>query len=92
MKVEIVSPEGKLLETEAELVSLPGINGLFEILDNHAPIVSLLREGYVRIKGKNIQIDEDVEDKFEKDKDEVRLKIKSGTIEMNNNRLIVLVE
>ncbi len=92
MKVEIVSPEGKLLESEAELVSLPGVNGLFEILNHHAPIVSLLTSGVVRLKGKNIRIDEALAGKFEQTKDEVRLHINSGTIEMNNNRLIILVE
>jgi F-type H+-transporting ATPase subunit epsilon len=92
MKVEIVSPEGKLLDSEADLVSLPGVSGAFEILNNHAPIISLLGEGYIRLQGKNIEIDEEAEDKFERTKDEIRLKINSGTIEMNNNRLVILVE
>jgi len=92
MKVEIVSPDGKLLDSQAELVSLPGIDGAFEILDNHAPLIALLKEGVIRLKGKDIRIDEDAEDKFERLKDEIRLKINGGTIEMNNNRLIILVD
>ena len=92
MKVEIVSPEGKLLDSQAELVSLPGVHGAFEILDNHAPLIALLGKGIIRIKGKKVQIDEDVESKFERMKDEVRLKINGGTVEVNNNRVIILVE
>ena len=92
MKVEIVSPDGKLLDSQAELVSLPGIDGAFEVLDNHAPLIALLGEGFIRVKGKDVHIEEDVEDKFEKLKDEVRLKINGGTVEVNNNRLIILVE
>ncbi|NPA43462.1 MAG: F0F1 ATP synthase subunit epsilon [Chlorobi bacterium] len=92
MKVEIVSPEGKLLDTEATLVSLPGVNGAFEILDHHAPIIALLGKGTVRVVGDRITVDEDVEDKFEILKGEVRLPFNSGTIEMKQNRLIVLVE
>ena len=51
MILEIVSPEATLLHTDVDLVSVPGINGEFQMLNNHAPIVSLLVEGSVRFKG-----------------------------------------
>ncbi len=96
MKVEIVSPQQKLLDTEAQLVAVPGINGEFEMLDHHAPIIALLEKGTVRVQGKNLTLDDDAEEYFErvqsKDKDELRLPIRSGTVEMNNNRVIILVE
>ncbi|NPA45860.1 MAG: F0F1 ATP synthase subunit epsilon [Chlorobi bacterium] len=96
MKVEIVSPQQKLLDTEADMVAVPGINGEFAMLDNHAPIIALLEKGTVRVQGKNLHVDEDNESFFQhektKDKEQLKLPIKSGTVEMNNNRVIILVE
>jgi F-type H+-transporting ATPase subunit epsilon len=92
MEVVIVSPDGKLLESQAEAVSLPGVAGSFQILNNHAPVVALLTKGTIRIKGGNIQVDEDVEDKFVRVKDELQLPVNGGTVEMKNNRLIILVD
>ncbi len=92
MKVEIVSPQQKLLDTEATMVAVPGISGEFEMLDNHAPIISLLDQGAVRVYGENLQVDEDNEKFFERGKDHIKLPIQSGTVEMKNNRVIILVE
>ncbi len=92
MKVEIVSPEQKLLECEAEAVSLPGINGKFTVLNNHAPIISLLVEGEIKVKGQNIRLDEEVENKFSRTKEGVILPVKGGAMEMKNNRIIILVD
>ena len=60
MYLEIVSPETTLFKGEVDSVSVPGINGDFEMLNNHAPIVSILKEGFVKIRG-NISIDEENE-------------------------------
>ncbi len=57
MYLEIVSPEATLFAGEVTAVTVPGIDGEFQMLDNHAPIVSLLQEGKVRFKG-NIVLDE----------------------------------
>jgi len=96
MKVEIVSPQQKLLDTQASMVAVPGINGEFAMLDNHAPIIALLEKGQVRVQGKNLNIDEDNEAFFKrqktKDGEQILLPIRSGTVEMNNNRVIILVE
>ncbi|MCF6169088.1 F0F1 ATP synthase subunit epsilon [Lutibacter sp.] len=92
MILEIVTPEATLLHTEVQLVSVPGINGEFQMLNNHAPIVSLLVEGNVKFKGNNIKIEEEFEDKFTNDKDEFTLQIKSGTIEMKENKVIILAD
>ena len=59
MILEIVTPEATLLHSEVELISVPGINGEFQMLNNHAPIVSLLVEGTIRFKGSNIKISEE---------------------------------
>ena len=92
MYLEIVSPEATLFSGEVTSVSVPGVNGSFEMLNNHAPIVSLLKEGVVKITG-NIELDEAVKDKFTKgDKNTTLLEIVSGTIEMKDNKVIVLAD
>lgn len=92
MILEIVSPEATLLYTDVDLVSVPGINGEFQMLNNHAPIVSLLVEGTVRFKGANINIQDQFADKFSNVKGEYSLPIKSGTIEMKKNKVIILAD
>jgi F-type H+-transporting ATPase subunit epsilon len=49
MILEIVSPEAKLFSGEVTSVSLPGVDGSFQLLNNHAPIVSTLKEGLIKI-------------------------------------------
>ena len=92
MHLEIVSPEATLFSGEVDSVAVPGVNGAFEMLKDHAPIVSLLKEGFVKISG-NISLEEDVQDKFIKgEKNTTLLKINSGTIEMKDNKVIVLAD
>ena len=92
MYLEIVSPEATLFAGEVVSVTVPGINGDFQMLSNHAPIVSLLQEGTVKIQG-NVSIDEVFEDKFSKDSNgDTVLALSSGTIEMKDNKVIVLAD
>ena len=63
MYLEIVSPEATLFSGEVTSVAVPGVNGEFQMLKDHAPIVSLLKEGFVKIFG-TIELDEEVQDKF----------------------------
>ena len=49
MKVKITKPDSTLYEGEAKLLQLPGTGGLFEILQNHAPIISSLTKGVLRL-------------------------------------------
>ncbi len=92
MYLEIITPEAILFSGEVTSVAVPGVSGEFEMLNNHAPIVSLLKEGYVKIYG-DIKLEEDVEDKFEKDKNNgTWLAINSGTLEMKDNKVIVLAD
>jgi len=92
MKLEIISPEAVLLQSEVKSVAVPGVNGEFQILDNHAPIVSILQEGLIKIDG-NITLNEDVKKKFTKNTEgRWTLFIKSGTLEMNNNKVIILAD
>ena len=91
MYLEIVTPEAMLFSGEVTSVAVPGINGEFQMLNNHAPIVSLLGEGNVKIQG-NITLDEDIADKFTQNGKETILAINSGTIEMKDNKVIVLAD
>ena len=92
MYLEIVSPEATLFSGEVTSVIVPGINGEFEMLENHAPIVSLLQEGNVKVAG-SITIEEAYQSKFSKDaKGRTILPISSGTLEMKDNKVIVLAD
>jgi len=92
MYLEIVSPEATLFAGEVTSVTVPGINGEFQMLKDHAPIVSLLQEGNVRIEG-NITINEVYQNRFSKDAlGKTILPITSGTIEMKDNKVIVLAD
>ncbi len=92
MYLEIVSPEATLFAGDVTAVTVPGINGEFQMLTNHAPIVSLLQEGEVKIQG-DITIEEAFENKFTKGSNgDTVLSISSGTIEMKDNKIIVLAD
>ena len=78
MTLEILTPEKKLYSGEVYGVLLPGITGLFEVLNKHAPLVSALKSGTLKIlKQKN---------NFES------YTIQSGFVEVLNNKVTVLVE
>jgi len=92
MFLEIVSPEATLFSQEVDSVSVPGINGEFQMLNNHAAIVSVLGQGNVAIQGNAIEIDEEFQASFSKKDNKFVLEINSGTIEMKDNKVIVLVD
>ena len=91
MYLEIISPEKTLFKGDVESILFPGTYGDFQVLNNHAPIVSTLTRGKVKIQGK-IFIEEEVKDKFEFTDRETILDIESGTVEMNNNQVTLLVD
>ena len=91
MYLEIVTPEAMLFSGEVTSVAVRGINGEFQMLNHHAPIVSLLGAGSVKIQG-DITLDEDIADKFTQNGKETILAINSGTIEMKDNKVIVLAD
>ncbi|MDB4584189.1 ATP synthase F1 subunit epsilon [Draconibacterium sp.] len=78
MHLEIITPDKKVFVGEVKLIQLPGSKGAFEILKNHAPIISTLDKGTIKIKDKNNK-----EQFFE---------IDGGVIENKANKIIVLVE
>ena len=77
MNVEIITPDKSLFNGEATEVSLPGIDGSLGILDRHAPLISALKMGVVKVKTGN---------------GEESFSIKGGVAEVLNNKLIILAE
>ncbi len=77
MTLDILTPEKKLYSGEASLVQLPGVEGSFEILNHHAPIISALKDGIVRFKNAE---------------GEKRIRITGGFVECLNNKVIVCAE
>ena len=80
MNLEILTPEKKLFSGEVYGVQMPGITGSFEVLDKHAPMVSALRAGKVKVL---------------KDKTNAaaaNYEVQGGFVEVLNNKVTVLVE
>ncbi len=74
-------------------VTLPGVDGSFQILNSQAAIVSILEKGVVKITASNFAFAKEVAIKFTKvDAQNYTLAIQSGTIEMKDNIVIVLVD
>lgn len=97
MYLEIVTPEAILLSSEVDSISVPGVNGKFQILNNHAPIVSNLTKGSIEIaihSQNNIKLNElhNSIKHSENDDKVLVLKINSGTIELNENKAIILAD
>jgi F-type H+-transporting ATPase subunit epsilon len=93
MILEIVSPEAKLFSGEINSVSLPGVDGKFQILKNHAPIVATLKDGIIDIKADSFDSLKEGQKFLTKVNDQhCTLAINSGTIELKNNKAIVLVD
>ena len=91
MYLEIVTPEASLVAGEVESITVPGVEGEFQMLNNHAPIVSVLQQGKVKFKG-NPTIAEDFKNKFTQEDGKWVLQISGGTVECNNNRVMVLAD
>jgi F-type H+-transporting ATPase subunit epsilon len=78
MLLEVLTPEKKIYNGEVYGVIMPGISGSFEVLDKHAPIVSALKAGTLKI----------LTDKT----NAISYEIKGGFAEVINNKVSVLVE
>ncbi len=78
MNLQIITPDKKVYDGEVKLVQVPGSKGSFQVLRNHAPIISTLDKGDVKI------IDGDDRTSF--------IAINGGVIEVKNNEIIILAE
>ncbi|MEE3112908.1 MAG: hypothetical protein VX263_02285 [Bacteroidota bacterium] len=77
MQLEILSPEKTLFTGEVDSVIFPGSQGKFQILNNHAPIISSLSQGNIdyKINSKTNQVE-----------------IKRGIVEVLKNKISALIE
>ena len=92
MQLEIVSPERTLLTADVESVIVPGTDGSFQMLENHAPIVSTLISGTVKIYGE-IEDSNSLPDSFSViSPKEIHLSVSSGVVEMKENKVIILTD
>jgi F-type H+-transporting ATPase subunit epsilon len=78
MLLEIISPDKKLFSGEIMSIQVPGSKGSFEILKNHAPIISTLEKGNINI--------------LSEDGKRIFFEVDGGVIEAKNNKIIVLAE
>jgi F-type H+-transporting ATPase subunit epsilon len=78
MLLEIITPEKKIFEGEVDSVQFPGSDGKFEVLNNHAPIISSLVKGNIRV--------------IDSSNNSTNYPINGGVIEMQNNKIIVLAD
>lgn len=77
MQLEIITPDKKVFEGEVISVQVPGTKGQFQMLNNHAPIISTLLNGKVKINtGKEEQV----------------FDVKGGVVEMLKNKIVILAE
>ncbi|HMC97038.1 MAG TPA: ATP synthase F1 subunit epsilon [Flavobacteriales bacterium] len=77
MHVEIITPDKQLFKGEATLVTVPGIDGSLGFLNNHAPLITVLKAGDVKVKTET---------------GEELFAVKGGVVEVSNNTVIVLAE
>jgi F-type H+-transporting ATPase subunit epsilon len=80
VKVEIITPDSTIFTGDnVGLIQLPGIDGSFEVLNNHAPLISVLKKGRIKLINKG-------------EKEEQFFEINGGVIEVVNNKVLVLAE
>ncbi len=94
MLIEIFSIDCKLLTGNINSIIFPGTDGSFQILKNHAPIVSTLKKGEIIIEGEISLNDKSYADLYniKKDKKKTLLQINSGLVEMKKNSIKVLID
>ncbi|MDR1172479.1 MAG: ATP synthase F1 subunit epsilon [Bacteroidales bacterium] len=78
MQLEILTPSKNIFSGEVKLVKVPGSNGSFEILNNHAAIISTLTDGEVKVEAESGET--------------LRYKTSGGVVEVKNNHIVVLAE
>ncbi|HEY9048212.1 MAG TPA: ATP synthase F1 subunit epsilon [Ohtaekwangia sp.] len=77
MHLEILTPEKKVFEGDVTIATFPGADGSFQIMDHHAPLISLLKEGVVEYKGKD---------------GAHQITVTGGVVEVLKNKVILLAD
>jgi len=78
MILEIISPDKEIYNGDVSLVQLPGVDGSFEILNMHAPLISNLTKGKLKVIDSN--------------KKELFFEIRGGVVEVLKNKILILAE
>ena len=78
MNLQILTPEKTIYEGEVEMVRVPGTKGLFQILNNHAPIISTLEKGKVKIRENSGNV--------------LEYDIVEGYIKSLNNKITIIIQ
>ncbi len=78
MLLEIITPDKKVFSGEVKLIKVPGLDGWFEVMNKHAPIISVLGHGKVKV------ITDTGENKF--------FEVDGGVVEVKDNKVILLAE
>ena len=78
MHLEIITPDKKVFDGETDIVRFPGSDGSFAVLKNHAPIISTLQKGEIKI--------------VTTDGKETYFQVNGGVVEVKDNHIIVLAE
>lgn len=77
MYLEIFTPEKKVFEGNVTIATFPGSDGSFQVMDNHAPLISLLKEGLVEYKSTESSSS---------------LRITGGVVEVLKNKVVLLAD
>jgi F-type H+-transporting ATPase subunit epsilon len=77
MHLEIITPDKKIFEGEVTIATFPGADGSFQVLNNHAPLISLLKDGVVEYKTKEATS---------------HVKITGGVVEVLKNKVVLLAD
>ncbi len=77
MHLEILTPEKKLFEGDVTIATFPGADGSFQVMEHHAPLISLLKEGVVEYKSKEAS---------------QNVTITGGVVEVLNNKIVLLAD
>ncbi|MDR3272708.1 MAG: F0F1 ATP synthase subunit epsilon [Flavobacteriaceae bacterium] len=90
MNIQVLTPEEVIFDGEVAAVTVPGFNGEFQMLNNHAAVVSTLVEGKVKLKS---VISSLVQSRNISDEGDYKVfSIKGGTLEFSNNQGIILCD
>jgi len=77
MHLEIITPDKKVFDGDVSVVTFPGTDGSFQVMNNHAPLVSILRDGMVEYKVSGTR---------------TQVHITGGVVEVLKNKVIVLAD
>lgn len=77
MHLEIITPEKKIFEGDVTIATFPGADGSFQVMNDHAPLISLLKDGVVEYKSKEATN---------------QIKITGGVVEVLKNKVILLAD